>query len=106
MEKDVGKVIKNQDTEIIIRVDDFGGRRGVTIREFVKSEKYTGFTKAGTRILAEQFGEFKKLINSIDEKEILKDLPVPEQKDSATFTGKKTFTPRKQSNDSIDESFM
>src|SRR3989344_5273165 len=68
MEKDIGKISKNNDTDIIIRIDDFGGKVGLTIREFVKGERYTGFTKAGTRISADKFPEFKKLINSIDEK--------------------------------------
>ena len=70
MEKDIGKLPKNDTTEIVIRVDDFGGRRGVTIREFVTSERYTGFTKAGVRILSDNFGKFKEMINSIDEAEL------------------------------------
>jgi hypothetical protein len=69
MEKDIDKIQKNPETEIVIRVDDFGGKRGLTIREFVKSERYTGFTKAGTRIPAEKFKQFKEAINLIDEKD-------------------------------------
>ncbi len=69
MEKDIDRIPKNQETDIVIRIDDFGGKRGLTIREFVKSERYTGFTKAGTRIPAEFFKAFKQAINSIDEKE-------------------------------------
>jgi len=45
MEKDLGKIKKNDTSDIVIRIDDFGGRKGLTIREFVTSEKYTGFTK-------------------------------------------------------------
>ncbi|MAG24622.1 hypothetical protein CMI47_03495 [Candidatus Pacearchaeota archaeon] len=70
MEKDIDKIPKNPDTDIVIRVDDFGGKRGVTIREFVKGERYTGFTKSGTRIPAEYFKQFKEAINSIDEAEL------------------------------------
>lgn len=70
MEKDIDKIQKNPETEIIIRIDDFGGRRGLTIREFVKSERYTGFTKAGTRIPADKFKIFKAAINSINEKDL------------------------------------
>lgn len=66
MEKDIGKVQKNPETDILVRIDDFGGRVGLTIREFVQSEKYTGFTKAGTRIPADKFEDFKNLINSIN----------------------------------------
>jgi hypothetical protein len=69
MEKDIDKIQKNPETEIVIRIDDFGGKRGLTIREFVRSERYTGFTKAGTRIPAEKFKQFKEAINLIDEKD-------------------------------------
>lgn len=71
MEKDIDRIPKNADTDIVIRIDDFGGRRGVTIREFVRGERYTGFTKAGTRIPVEHFKAFKQAINSIDEKELV-----------------------------------
>jgi len=64
-EKDIGKIKKNEATEIIVRVDEYGGKKGVTIREFLTSEKYTGFTKSGTRIPAEKFIEFRDLVNSI-----------------------------------------
>jgi hypothetical protein len=70
MEKDIGKIGKNADTDIIIRIDDFGGKIGLTIREFVRGERYSGFTKAGTRIPADKFKDFKQLINSIDEKDL------------------------------------
>ena len=69
MEKDIDRIQKNPDTDIVIRIDDFGGKVGLTIREFVKGERYTGFTKAGTRIPADKFHLFKKAINSIDEKD-------------------------------------
>ncbi len=86
MEKDIDRIPKNQETDIVIRVDDFGGRRGLTIREFVKSERYTGFTKAGTRIPAEYFKAFKVAINSIDEKELAE----------AVIPTQQTETPQKQ----------
>lgn len=72
MEKDIDKIPKNPDTDIVIRIDDFGGRPGLTIREFVRSERYTGFTKAGTRIPAEYFKVFKEAINSIKESDFEK----------------------------------
>lgn len=84
MEKDIDRIKKSEDTDIVIRIDDFGGKRGLTIREFVKSERYTGFTKAGTRIPADKFKLFKQAINSIDEKDIeetpASHNPVAEQK--------------------------
>ena len=73
MEKDIERIPKNQDTDIVIRIDDFGGKKGLTIREFVKSERYTGFTKSGTRIPVEHFAAFKMAINSIDEKDLIQE---------------------------------
>jgi hypothetical protein len=70
MEKDIGKIQKNDTTDIVLRIDDFGGRRGFTIREFVTSDRYTGFTKAGVRILAKDFPKFKEMINSVSEEEM------------------------------------
>ena len=70
MEKDIGKLQKNDTTDIVLRVDDFGGRKGLTIREFVKSERYTGFTKSGVRILAADFPKFKEMINSVTEEDM------------------------------------
>jgi len=75
MEKDIGKIKKNDNTDIIIRIDDFGGKRGITIREFTKSDTYTGFTKSGTRIPAENFLDFKKLIDSISHSDLTSDSP-------------------------------
>ncbi|PIN93440.1 hypothetical protein COU54_02875 [Candidatus Pacearchaeota archaeon CG10_big_fil_rev_8_21_14_0_10_31_24] len=79
MEKDIDRIQKNADTDIVIRIDDFGGKVGLTIREFVKSDKYQGFTKAGTRIPADKFKVFKAAINSIDEKDLAS--PEPEKKE-------------------------
>jgi len=66
MEKDIGKIKKNDNTDIVVRVDDFGGKPGVTIREFTTSERYTGFTKSGTRIPADKFLEFREFVNKIE----------------------------------------
>jgi len=70
MEKDIGKIQKNDTTDIVVRIDDFGGRTGLTIREFVKSDRYTGFTKSGVRIPANEFPRFKEMINSVSEADL------------------------------------
>lgn len=81
MEKDIGKIQKNDTTNIVLRIDDFADRRGLTIREFVESERYTGFTKAGVRILSSDFAKFKEMINSIDDADMKEDLAAaPAQK--------------------------
>jgi hypothetical protein len=85
MEKDIGKIKKNDTTEIIVRVDDFGNRKGLTIREFVTSDRYTGFTKSGVRILSGDFGKFKEMINSVSDEDMA------EVEDSETKEKQKTF---------------
>ncbi len=80
MDKDIGKIKKNDNTEIVVRVDDYGGKRGVTIREFVTGERYTGFTKSGTRIPAEAFLAFRELVNSIDLTELTSEVKNAEEK--------------------------
>ena len=103
MEKDIDRIAKGMDTDIVIRIDDFGGKRGVTIREFVKSERYTGFTKAGTRIPADKFAIFKAAINSIDEKDLEM---TPEEKaaaESAPKVKKAPFKKTKPKEETQDE---
>ena len=75
MEKEIGKINKNDTTDILIRVDDFGGRKGLTIREFVTSDRYTGFTKSGVRILSADFQKFKEMLNSISEEDMKQEEP-------------------------------
>ena len=70
MKKDIGKINKNDTTDIVIRVDDFGGVKGVTIREFETSDRYTEFTKLGVRILASDFANLKEMINSITDEDL------------------------------------
>lgn len=80
MEKEIGKIKKNDDTDIVIRIDEFGGYPGLTIREFVKNERYTGFTKAGVRIRPDAFEAFKTMINAIDPSDLKSSQPKPETK--------------------------
>lgn len=80
MEKDIGKISKNDTTDVVIRIDDFAGRKGVTIREFVTSERYTGFTKSGVKIPVSDFKKFKEMIDSITEED-LKEEPEEEKEE-------------------------
>lgn len=81
MEKEIGKINKNDTTDIVIRIDDFADKRGLTIREFVTSDRYTGFTKSGVRILASDFPKFKEMIDSISDEDMkeVEAKPEPEQ---------------------------
>lgn len=110
VDKDIGKIKKNAFTDVILRVDDFGGKIGLTIREFTTGDKYTGFTKAGTRIPAESFAEFKKMINSIDEVELAAMKPTSQPIAKGSYPSKGGFgqkpAPGKNENDVSDEDLM
>jgi hypothetical protein len=99
MEKDIGRIAKNSGTDILVRIDDFGGRAGVTIREFVNESPsgYKGFTKAGTRIPVDKFLEFRELINSIN----LEELKKAEAEAANSKTTKKASAPN--SNASVED---
>ena len=73
MEKDIGRISKSDTSDIVIRIDDFGGKKGLTIREFVTSDRYTGFTKQGVRIGAADYKKFKEMINSISDEDLKED---------------------------------
>ncbi|MEM4271656.1 MAG: hypothetical protein QXD13_01020 [Candidatus Pacearchaeota archaeon] len=96
MEKDIARIPKNPDTDIVIRVDDFGGRAGVTIREFVKSERYTGFTKAGTRSSPENFQAFKDAINSITQADLDEAVKSAAAQPKTEYPGKRDFKKKEQ----------
>ena len=98
MEKDIGKIKKNEQTDIIIRLDEYGGKPGITIREFVTSERYTGFTKSGTRIPADRFLDFRELINSIP----LTELTVSEKEEKEKKPAKKEV--KEEAEDKKEES--
>ena len=74
MEKDIGKIKKGEYqgtvTEIVVGIREYNGRVGLDIREFTTSESYTGPTKKGLRIPAENFKEFTEMINSVTEEDL------------------------------------
>jgi len=107
MEKDIGKIPKNEMTDIVIRIDDFGGRPGVTIREFVTGERYTGFTKSGVKIPAAEFKKFKEMINSVNEDDLKQesqdsDSEIEKAKDQKTLTENNKETDKEPSEEIPD----
>jgi len=94
MEKEIGKINKNDTTDIVVRVDDFGGVKGVTIREFVTSERYTGFTKSGVRIMASDFPKLKEMINSITDEDLAEGSNESSEEKSEESSGQETLDPK------------
>ena len=92
-EKDLGKIKKNENTDVVLRIDDFGGRPGLTIREFVTGERYTGFTKSGVKIPMADFKKFKEIVNSITDKDFESDSPAESEQENKT---EKKHAPKEQ----------
>ena len=67
MENEIGRVRKSDTTETVIRKTEFRGSVGIDIREYVTSERYTGWSKNGIRIPLEQWKSFKEILNKVDD---------------------------------------
>lgn len=62
---EVGKIRKNETTEVVVRKTEFKGSVGIDIREYVTSEKYTGWSKNGLRIPIDQWKAFKEVLDRV-----------------------------------------
>lgn len=62
---EVGRVRKNDTTEVVVRKTEFKGSVGIDIREYVTSEKYTGWSKNGLRIPVDQWKAFKEVLDKV-----------------------------------------
>jgi hypothetical protein len=100
-EKDIGKIKKGEFqgtvTDIVIGIREYNGKVGVDIREFATSDKYTGPTKKGLRIPAENFPKFKEMINSISPNDLISSGSSPEPSEKKTT--QKKFKPEEEIED-------
>ena len=62
---EIGRVRRNETTEVVVRKTEFKGTVGIDIREYVTSEKYTGWSKNGLRIPVDQWKTFKEVLNKV-----------------------------------------
>ena len=66
MEQEFGRIRKSETTELVVRRTEFRGSAGIDIREYVTSERYSGWSKNGIRIPVEQWQSFKEILEKID----------------------------------------
>ena len=66
MEQEFGRIRKSETTELVIRRTEFRGSAGIDIREYVTSERYTGWSKNGIRIPMDQWRSFKEILDKIE----------------------------------------
>jgi len=63
---EMGRIRKNDTTEIVIQKTEFRGSVGIDIREYVTSERYTGWSKNGIRVPVEKWKEFKGILDRVE----------------------------------------
>lgn len=63
---EIGRVRKNDTTEIVIQKTEFKGSVGIDIREYVTSDRYTGWSKNGIRISVDKWKEFKAIMDRVE----------------------------------------
>ncbi len=63
--KEVSRMEKGVDAELVFSLTNFRGRLYFDIREFVKRENYEGYTKKGIRLDVEFYEDFKKMIEAV-----------------------------------------
>lgn len=62
---EIGRIRKNETTEIVVQRNEFRGSEGIDIREYVTSERYTGWSKNGIRVSVEKWKEFKDILDKV-----------------------------------------
>jgi hypothetical protein len=66
LEQEFGRIRKSETTELVVRRTEFRGSAGIDIREYVTSERYTGWSKNGIRIPMDQWRSFKEILEKIE----------------------------------------
>ncbi len=63
---EIGRMRKNETTEIVVQKTEFKGSVGIDIREYVTSDRYTGWSKNGIRISVDKWKEFKAILDKVE----------------------------------------
>jgi hypothetical protein len=63
---EIGRLKKNDTTDIVVQKTEYRGSVGIDLREYVTSEKYTGWSKNGIRIPVEKWKEFKEILDRVE----------------------------------------
>jgi hypothetical protein len=63
---EIGRLKKNDTTEIVVQKTEYRGSVGIDLREYVTSEKYTGWSKNGIRVPVEKWKDFKEILDLVE----------------------------------------
>ena len=64
VDREIGRIRKDDKTEIVVQVKEYKGKVGLDIREYITSERYTGWSKSGVRIPDSEVGKMADLVRS------------------------------------------
>jgi len=67
LEEEIGRIKKSDSTDLILRKIEFRGSIGIDIREYVSSEKYSGWSKNGVRIPLDEWKAFRDLLDKVND---------------------------------------
>jgi len=65
VDEEIGRIRKNDTSEVVVRRTEFKGSVGIDIREYLTSERYTGWSKNGIRIPLDQWPSFKEILDRV-----------------------------------------
>ena len=63
---EIGRLKKNDTTEIVVQKTEYRGSVGIDVREYVTSERYTGWSKNGIRIPVEKWLDFNAILDQVN----------------------------------------
>jgi ABC-type Mn2+/Zn2+ transport system ATPase subunit len=63
---EIGRMRKNDTTEIVVQKTEYRGSVGIDVREYVTSDRYTGWSKNGIRIPVEKWQQFKAILDLVN----------------------------------------
>jgi hypothetical protein len=63
---EIGRMRKNETTEIVVQKTEYKGSVGIDIREYVTSDRYTGWSKNGIRVSVDKWKEFKAILDKVE----------------------------------------
>jgi hypothetical protein len=80
---EIGRLRKNETTEVVVQKTEFHGSVGIDVREYVTSERYTGWSKNGIRIPVEKWQDFKEILDKVDKADKVDKVDTVKKVDSA-----------------------
>jgi len=66
--EEIGKIERPDTSDIVVRITKFKGTSYIDIRNWIKMEKYTGWSKKGVAIREQDFPALMKILKKVEKK--------------------------------------